>query len=221
MVSATHVPVGEDQSQHLETTRLLARQFNKSYPSKPHTFNIPETMISTSLPPSSSALVCLLWSLVPVANADVHIGAYPRIASLTNPLKKMSKSSLDKSSKILLTTPPATIRTIISRALTDSLPGVYSSPDRPGVTNLLNILAAFEGRTTQELESEVREWNMRRFKERVAQSVVDGLKDIQRRYEEVRGDRGWLERVRREGNERAREVASQRISQIKRIVGLL
>jgi len=149
------------------------------------------------------------------------IGAYPRIASLTNPLKKMSKSSLDKSSKILLTTPPTTIRTIISRALTDSLPGVYSSPDRPGVTNLLNILAAFEGRTTQDLESEVREWNMRRFKERVAQSVVDGLKDIQRRYEEVSGDRGWLERVRTEGNERAREVASQRISQIKRIVGLL
>ena len=89
------------------------------------------------------------------------------------------------------------------------------------MTNLLNILAAFEGRTIQELESEVREWNMRRFKERVAQSVVDGLKDIQRRYEEVSGDRGWLERARREGNERAREVASQRISQIKRIVGLL
>jgi tryptophanyl-tRNA synthetase len=158
---------------------------------------------------------------VRAASATADIGAYPRIASLTNPLKKMSKSSLDKSSKILLTTPPATIRTTISRALTDSLPGVYSSPDRPGVTNLLNILAAFEGRTTQELESEVREWNMRRFKERVAQSVVDGLKDIQRRYEEVSGDRGWFERVRREGNERAREVASQRISQIKRIVGLL
>ena len=67
----------------------------------------------------------------------------------------MSKSDGEKYSKILLTTPPDQIRTIISRALTDSLPGVYASPDRPGVTNLLSILAAFENKSIAEIEKEV------------------------------------------------------------------
>lgn len=218
--SATHVPVGEDQSQHLETTRVLAKQFNKSYPSTPPTFNIPETMIST-LPLSPLFPHYLLFPCSVLSEAIADAGAYPRIASLTNPTKKMSKSDLEKNSKILLTTPPKTIRTIISRALTDSIPGVYSSPDRPGVTNLLNILAAFENFPVEKLEDEMREWKMREFKDRVAESVVSGLEGIQGRYEEVKGDKKWLERVRREGNEKARGIASERIKEIKRIVGLL
>ena len=62
---------------------------------------------------------------------------------------------------------------------------------------------------------------MKRFKERLAESIVMGLNGIQERYGEVKGDQGWLETVRREGNGRAREVASRRISEVKRAVGLL
>ena len=149
------------------------------------------------------------------------VGAYPRIASLTNPMKKMSKSEGEKYSKILLTTPPDQIRTIISRALTDSLPGIYVSPDRPGVTNLLSILAAFENKSITEVESEVRDWNMRKFKERLAESIITSLSEIQSRYNQVREDKLWLEKMRKDGNERARQVASQRIKEVKRVVGLL
>jgi tryptophanyl-tRNA synthetase len=203
-ISATHVPVGEDQSQHLETTRILARQFNKSFPAFKPTFNIPETLIGD-----------------PRCKIMLKIDAYPRITSLTNPMKKMSKSDGEKYSKILLTTPPDQIRTIISRALTDSLPGVYASPDRPGVTNLLSILAAFGNKSITEIENEVRDLNMRTFKERIAESIVIALSGIQSRYHQVKEDKLWLERVRKEGNERARQIASQRITEIKRAVGLL
>ena len=203
-ISATHVPVGEDQSQHLETTRILARQFNKSFPAPKPTFNIPETLIGNPRP-----------------RLALMIGAYPRITSLTNPTKKMSKSDGEKYSKILLTTPPDQIRTIISRALTDSLPGVYASPDRPAVTNLLSILSAFENKSIAEIEKEVRDLNMRAFKERIAESIITALAVIQSRYNQVKEDKSWLERVRKEGNAKARQVASQRITEIKRVVGLL
>lgn len=203
-ISATHVPVGEDQSQHLETTRILARQFNKSFPGPEPIFNIPETLIG------SLRLGMML-----------RIGTYPRITSLTNPTKKMSKSDGEKHSKILLTTPPDQIRTIISRALTDSLPGVYASADRPGVTNLLSILAAFENKSIAEIENEVRDLNMRAFKERIAESIITALSEIQSRYNQVNRDKSWLERVRKEGNERARQISSKRITEIKRVVGLL
>jgi tryptophanyl-tRNA synthetase len=85
----------------------------------------------------------------------------------------------------------------------------------------LQILAAFEGRSVPELEDEMRGWGMREFKERVGEGVVGGLRGIRERFEGVRGDKGWLGRVRREGNGRAREVAGERIREIKRIVGLL
>jgi tryptophanyl-tRNA synthetase len=136
-------------------------------------------------------------------------------------MKKMSKSDGEKYSKILLTTPPDQIHTTIARALTDSIPGVYASFDRPGVTNLLHILAAFENKSVQEVEKEVSDLTMREFKARVSWSVISALSGIQTRYERVRGDKSWLEKARKDGNERARQVASQRITEIKRVMGLL
>jgi tryptophanyl-tRNA synthetase len=133
----------------------------------------------------------------------------------------MSKSSPDKSSKILLTTSPPTIQKIISKALTDSIPEIYYSPSRPAVSNLISILAAFESRSINDLAPELRKMTMKEFKERVIQSIILGLEGIQRRYNDVYGDRKWLERVRQEGNSRAREVAGKRILEIKKVVGLL
>jgi tryptophanyl-tRNA synthetase len=177
----------------------------------PATFHIPETMISTCpFSPSS-----FFFGRV------VNVGSSPRITSFTDPTKKMSKSAPDEFSKIVLTTPPDRIHYIIRRALTDSIPGIYSSPERPGITNLLTILAAFEGKTVGELETEMRDWPMKLFKERLAESIIKGLEVVRARYEQVKGDEGWLERVRRDGNGRAKDVASRRMVEIKRAVGLL
>lgn len=133
----------------------------------------------------------------------------------------MSKSDPDNNSKILLTTPPNKLRSIILRAITDSSPGVYASPDRPGVTNLLQILAALENKTITQMEIEVHNMSMREFKERIAESMINALSGIQERYEEVRGNTAWLEKVRKDGNERARDIASRRIMEIKKVVGLI
>ena len=133
----------------------------------------------------------------------------------------MSKSDVGKYSKILLTTPPDEIRLIISRAVTDSIPGVYASPERLGVTNLLHILAAFENTTVPKLENRVRNLTMREFKEIVAERIVTALLPIQSRYQDVRQDRTWLEDVKKRGNEKARQVANQRITEIKEVIGLL
>jgi tryptophanyl-tRNA synthetase len=133
----------------------------------------------------------------------------------------MSKSDTDKYSKILLTTPPDQIRAIVSRALTDSISGIYSSPDRPGVTNLLQILAGLENKIIAEIEEQVQKLTMREFKERIAETIVNELSTIQSRYQEVRGDKSWLEVVRKDGNERARYIANQRITEIKTVMGLL
>jgi tryptophanyl-tRNA synthetase len=181
---------------------LIARTFNKLYANteRNKSLNIPETLISIFL------LDC------------IDVGAYPRIASLTNPSKKMSKSANEKT--IFLTTPPSEIETLISRALTDSLPGITASPDRPGFTNLLNISAAFENISVEELERKVSGWRVKEFKEYVAHTIIKGLEPIQKRYAEVKGDTAWLEKVRRHGNQRARRVAVERMEMIKSLVGL-
>jgi tryptophanyl-tRNA synthetase len=133
----------------------------------------------------------------------------------------MSKSDTELYSNILLTTPPDQIRKIIFRALTDSLPGVYASPERPAITNLLNLLSAFENIPVSDLETELRNSPIKTLKERVTESITNGLKDIQSRYAEVQGNTSWLEKIRKQGNEQARQVAAERITEIKKVVGLL
>jgi len=148
-------------------------------------------------------------------------GSFPRIASFRNPMRKMSKSDRAKASKVLLTTPPEEVRSIIARAVTDSIDGVYASPDRPGVTNLLQILAAFRGASISDVEAEVRNCSMREFKDKVSEAVTKELVSIQARYKEVWGNRDWLEEMRKLGNARAREIASERMVEIKKTIGLL
>jgi tryptophanyl-tRNA synthetase len=130
----------------------------------------------------------------------------------------MSKSDSDRT--ILLTTPPAEIEKLISNATTDSLSGITSSPDRPGITNLLNICAALEDITVEELEKKVANWNKKEFKKYVAATIIKGLEPIQKRYLEVKGDVKWLEHTRTIGNRRARRVAMDRMERIKSMAGL-
>jgi tryptophanyl-tRNA synthetase len=136
----------------------------------------------------------------------------------------MSKSDPSNFTRIHITTPPSEIDRLFQKAASDSIRGMYTSPDRPGITNLFQILSAFEDTPIATLEQEFRVmerwWSAAALKERTAKAVIRGLEPVRERYEQVRGDKQWLERVRREGNERAREVARERINKIKEIVGL-
>jgi len=136
----------------------------------------------------------------------------------------MSKSDPSNFTRIHITTPPSEIDLLFQKAASDSIRGIYASPDRPGITNLFQILSAFEDTPIGMLEQEFREmerwWSVAALKERTAKAVIRGLEPVRERYEQVRGDKEWLERVRRRGNERARKVASERIKKIKEVVGL-
>jgi len=132
----------------------------------------------------------------------------------------MSKSFGNKYSNIYLTTPPSEIQTLIARALTDSIDEIYPHESRPGITNLFTILSAMENRAIGELVTEVRGYTPKQFKERVAESLMKGLSEVQKRYDEVRGDSEWIRRVRKRGNERAQKIARERMEKIREAVGL-
>ncbi|CZS90723.1 related to mitochondrial tryptophanyl-tRNA synthetase [Rhynchosporium agropyri] len=192
---ATHVPVGEDQSQHLEFARECVTNFN-------HTYNCshlvtPQTILSPT----------------------------KRIMSLTSPLQKMSKSHPSPLSRILITDSPSTITTKLSSALTDSQNLVTWDPvSRPGVSNLLTLLSSFDkhGRSAQELGGMLEKEGMGlgAFKKLVAGEVREGLRDVRERFERVLGEKGYVEEVARRGAVRARESAEETMVLVREAVGL-
>jgi len=192
---ATHVPVGEDQSQHLEFARECVTNFNHTY--GPHLV-YPQTLLTPA----------------------------KRIMSLSDPLQKMSKSSPNPLSRILITDPPPLIRKKILAAVTDSSNAVsYDPVHRPGVSNLLTLLSNFdeEGRSAEELGTvfEGKGVGLKAFKELVAEAVSEGLEPVRRRYGEViaEGD-GYLEGVERRGASLARENAEETMLKVREAVGL-
>ncbi|OTB08481.1 hypothetical protein M426DRAFT_184654 [Hypoxylon sp. CI-4A] len=205
---ATHVPVGEDQKQHLEFARECATNFN-------HTFkNIlipPETMTTPS----------------------------PRVMSLTHPHNKMSKSSPNHRSRILITSPATEIRSRVMGAVTDSHNAVTWEPEaRPGVANLLELLSQCGGGprnsssiktgeqrrpTPQELaEEHYAGATLGRLKEDVASAIVAELDGVPERYEEYLNRKGgkWLDEIEAEGAEAARESAERTMKLVRHAVGL-
>ncbi|KAL5406508.1 hypothetical protein PMIN06_002794 [Paraphaeosphaeria minitans] len=169
LYNATHVPVGEDQAQHLEFTRELARSFNHVY-ARPHAdptdqdafrgFNIPRTILSPA----------------------------KRVMSLQDPTKKMSKSDPDERSRILITDTREQIQAKFKAALTDSTPGIsYDRELRPGVSNLLDIMYYMDQSKYESPEAIARDFadvSMRALKEEVATAVADHLDPIRERYKE-------------------------------------
>ncbi|CZR59305.1 related to mitochondrial tryptophanyl-tRNA synthetase [Phialocephala subalpina] len=192
---ATHVPVGEDQSQHLEFARECVTNFNHTYGGE-HLV-APQTLLSPA----------------------------KRIMSLTDPSSKMSKSATNPSSRILITDSPSTIKRKLASALTDSSNSVsYSPSSRPGVTNLLHLLSAFDstGKSAEELGMELERSGMGlgAFKSLVAEAVSEGLKGVRERFERVMGDEGYLEGVAERGAVRARESAGETMKIVRKAVGL-
>jgi tryptophanyl-tRNA synthetase len=191
LYNADAVPVGEDQKQHLELARDLAEKFNRTYSP---TFKVPEPFIAKT-------------------------GA--RIASLSNPEKKMSKSDEDPSGTLYLNDPPATLRKKIMSAVTDSGNEVLARDDKPGVTNLLHILSACIGRTLPELEAEFAGQGYGAFKGAVADTVVATLEPVQKKYAELMANKDHLLEVIKTGGDAAQKTAYKTLAKVYRKVGFL
>lgn len=192
LYKANMVPVGEDQKQHLEITRNIAERFNKIYG---ETFVMPEPYIR-----KSSA----------------------RIMGLQEPLNKMSKSSNNLNDVIFLDDTPEVIIKKVKKAVTDSENVVkYDRENKPGISNLMDIYGALKNKSQKEIEEEFDGQGYGNFKTAVAEAIIEKLKPIQDKYNELLKNTEYLEKVYTNGAERARKLASKTLEQVKEKIGIL
>ena len=190
LYQAKIVPVGDDQRQHLELTRDIAQRFNSLYGD---TFVIPETKLPA-------------------------VGA--RVMGLDDPTMKMSKSADGAGHAIALLDEPATIRKKIMRATTDSNPAVSFENAGPGVVNLLGIHQAFTEWSDDQMRSHFEGMRYGDLKKTVAEAVVEGLRPIQARYQEITADPGYIASVLKEGAARVTPIARETVELTKKRMGL-
>jgi tryptophanyl-tRNA synthetase len=190
LYDADRVPVGDDQRQHLELTRDAAMRFNSRYGD---TFVVPEAAIP---------------------------GVAARVMDLQQPTDKMSKSSESPQGTVLLLDEPAVIERKIKRAVTDSEPGVRWDPEaKPGVANLLTILAASSGGDPAALADRYEQYGP--LKSDTAAAVVELLRPVQQRYRELADDPATTAKLLERGAEKAQAVAAPTLARAKAAVGLL
>jgi tryptophanyl-tRNA synthetase len=171
------VPVGEDQRQHIELARDIAERFNARYG---ETFTLPE-MIAPG------------------------VGA--RIMDLQEPERKMSTTGGTPQGTVRLLDPPDVVHKKFKTAVTDSGTDVRRSPEKPGISNLIEIMSVATGEPMDAIEARYDGGGYGRFKEAVAEAVVELLTPIQRRYDELRSDPRELQRLLAHGAEKARETS--------------
>ncbi|QLB20846.1 tryptophan--tRNA ligase [Vespertiliibacter pulmonis] len=204
LYQANQVPVGDDQKQHLEITRDIANRFNAIYSEKD----------------SEGNLLTPIFTVPEVFIAKT--GA--RVMSLLEPTKKMSKSDDNRNNVIGLLEDPKSVAKKIKRAMTDGdEPPVvrYDVKQKPGVSNLLDILAAITGKTIAELEVEFEGKMYGHLKTAVAEEVSTMLTELQDRYHHFRNDEALLEKIYREGAAKAREKAQATLKQVYQAVGFV
>jgi len=190
LYQAAIVPVGEDQSQHLELTRDIAQRFNSLFG---ETFVMP----ATSLP---------------------SVGA--RIMGLDDPTAKMSKSATGAGHAVALLDPPAKIRKTIMRATTDSNPAVDFDALGPGVANLLSIYQAFADWSDDQVRAHFAGMRYGDLKKQVAEMVIAKLEPFQQRYREITADPGYLAGVLRESAGQVTPIANATVELAKRKMGI-
>jgi tryptophanyl-tRNA synthetase len=186
------VPIGDDQRQHLELARDVAQRFNSRFG---ETFKVPE-------------------------------GVYPqvgaRIMDLQEPTKKMSTTASSEPGKVLILDEPAAILKKFKTAVTDSGRDVRYAPDeKPGVSNLLEILAVATGREIPAVEAEYEGCGYGDLKNDVGEAVVELFRPIQARYADLRADEGELRRLLAIGAEKARETSAPTLRQMYERMGFV
>ncbi len=188
---AHEVPVGEDQREHVELMRDVARRFNARFGDD--ILVVPEQRIP-------------------------EIGA--RIMDLQEPTNKMSTTGGSLEGTVLVLDEPATIEKKIKRAVTDSGADIVRAPDKPGVTNLIDILAVARGTTPEAVVDDMR--SARGYgdlKAATAQAVVEMLAPVRERYADLRADEPRLDAILAEGAERASEMATVTLSDVRAVMG--
>ncbi len=183
------VPVGIDQTQHVEITRDIAVRFNNRYG---ETFRVPQALIQKQ-------------------------GA--KIMSLQDPLKKMSKSDENLNASVFLSDDKDTIIRKFKRAVTDSDSRIVASAEKPGVTNLLTIYASFAGITVEEAERQFEGRGYGEFKLAVGERVAETLAPVQAEQKRLLADKGYLASALQAGAERAYKAARKTLSKVHRKIG--
>jgi len=186
------VPVGEDQRQHVELTRDIAERFNKKFGK---VFNIPQAQIIKSL---------------------------AKISDLQEPTAKMSKSATSMAGVIeILDTPEAILKKFKSSVTDDDKEIRFDEKLKPGISNLLSIHSALSGKSVKEVESEFSGKGYGDFKSVVAEIVIETLKPIARRTNELMSDKYGLIKILQDGSERATQVASSTLKAAYNAVGII
>lgn len=207
---ATHVPVGEDQQQHLELSRMIATTFNTRFGSnrpggkevlpKPYPMMEEDTTTLTGAQRKSLA----------------------RIMSLRDPTKKMSKSDKSKLSRIELTDSADDIRKKVRKATTDAVSGIYyDREERPGVSNLLDIASAVTGQSVAQLETQYADYGTGTFKDSVADAVIAKICPIGERIKQYEADQEYIDKVLADGAAQASELAVVTMKDVKEVMGLV
>jgi tryptophanyl-tRNA synthetase len=187
---AAEVPVGEDQRQHVELMREVARRFNERYGK----------------------------TLVEPEHRIPAVGA--RIMDLQEPSRKMSTTGSSEAGTVYVLDDPDAIRKKLGSAVTDSGREVRRAPDKPGVSNLIELLAVARGVGAEEIEREFGDGGYGEFKQAVAEGLVELLAPVRERYGAQREDEGGLEAVLAGGAERAREIAAGVLGDVRERMGI-
>jgi tryptophanyl-tRNA synthetase len=191
---ADEVPVGEDQREHLELMRDVARRFNARFGDGEEVLTVPEHRIP-------------------------EVGA--RIMDLQDPAKKMSTTGGSEQGTVYVLDEPRAIEKKIRAAVTDSGTEIRRAPDKPGVSNLIEILAVARAGTPAAVESELADARgYGDLKAAVASAVVEYLAPVRERYTDLRADEGRLEAILADGAERARKIAGETLVDVRERMGV-
>ena len=187
---ATEVPVGEDQVQHIELTREIARRFNERFGG----------------------------TLVEPEHRVPGVGA--RIMDLQEPERKMSTTGGTEAGTLYVLDGPDAIKKKVGRAVTDTGDGIYRSPEKAGISNLIEILAAIQRRSPTEIEKEFEPLGYGAFKDTVADVLVEGLSPLQAKYSALRENEEMLEECLRVGAQKARAIAAPTVAEVRERMGI-
>ncbi len=190
---AQEVPVGEDQREHLELMRDVARRFNARFADDREVLIVPEHRIP-------------------------EVGA--RIMDLQDPTKKMSTTAGSEQGRVYVLDEPKAIEKKFKSAVTDSGSEVRRAPEKPGIANLIEILAAVRGSDPAAIEAEFADARYGEFKTAVAEAVVEYLAPVRERYEQLRADEDELESILAAGAARADVMAAETLEDVRELMGV-
>ena len=196
LYKATHVPVGDDQKQHLELSRDIAQKFNNDFGNH-NFFPIPEPLIQKKI---------------------------SRVMSLRDGKRKMSKSEESDYSRINLNDSDEDIQKKIKKAKTDSLPipeKIEDLKNRPEALNLLTIYSSITDSTLEKTLKEMAGKDFSKFKENLSDALIASICPIGKKIKDLNKDRSYLLKILQEGSIKARKIAERNLNKIKEIVGFI